>query len=303
MLLPYFFLFFFLLPIAQTVDVSHLQLLKKQRSWRFMFPEMTLSWIFTFQDTREVLSFMSYVPISKFYEDLNSILSDEDLCPTIVRRWELEILRHSAENFRTCTWFLMLSLLTILIWTKERLYRVGDTQELSMTLLVSVLDSSGEIGPGIMKGHDTFHGLYDECAGIKVGISGRDRPFKGAVSSSECPSCFRSERLPCRISHSLLACPTRRSAPTPWSTACRCCCGWKTDGGFLIANRSFAEACGLAHADGAEMGMEHHLGLTCDPIAGLCKSPASSARAACCRTRQHCYLRAVIRWPASCFVW
>ena len=27
----------------------------------------------------------------------------------------------------------------------------------------------------------------------------------------------------------------------------------------------------------AEMGLEHHLGLTCDPVAGLCRSPASNA--------------------------
>lgn len=51
--------------------------------------------------------------------------------------------------------------------------------EFDKDALLPMLDSSGRIGPAILKGHVYFAGHFSECKAVNVEVEGRSRPFRG----------------------------------------------------------------------------------------------------------------------------
>lgn len=50
---------------------------------------------------------------------------------------------------------------------------------LKIEFFTAVLDSSGRIGPAILRGHTYFAGHFSECKEIDYEVEGRKRHFNG----------------------------------------------------------------------------------------------------------------------------
>ncbi|KAF8365555.1 hypothetical protein PRIPAC_83384 [Pristionchus pacificus] len=85
-----------------------------------------------------------------------------------------------------------------------------NTTDFEAEVLLPMADSSGKVGPGIMRGHFEFKGLYPECVNVDFAVPGRERNLKGAYFQVDIDNQLRNNDFEgaCNITKTSTAPPT-----------------------------------------------------------------------------------------------